>query len=297
MLNAARALAVADDSLASARAARLRHVTDDIPGITRSRAADGFDYRDPDGNLIGDYATLSRIKSLAIPPAWRAAWICPLPNGHIQATGRDARGRKQYRYQPRRRETRDETKFDRMLMFSRALPRIRRRVDADLRRHGLPRERVLAAIVRLLELTLFRVENSAYSKANNSFDLTTLRNRHAAVSANTICLALRGKSGIWNESRVSDRRLARIVKSCCDLPGDELFQCLDDAGERHTVGSAEVNDYLREISGEEITAKDFRTWAGTFLAALALQQLAQATGKARAGSLVRAVEQVARHVP
>jgi DNA topoisomerase I len=185
-----------------------------------------------------------------------------------------------------------------MLMFSRALPRIRRRVDADLRRHGLPRERVLlAAIVRLLELTLFRVGNSAYSKANNSFGLTTLRNRHAAVSSNTIRLALRGKSGIWNESRVSDRRLARIVKSCCDLPGDELFQCLDDAGERHTAGSAEVNDYLREISGEEITAKDFRTWAGTFLAALALQQLAQATGKARAGSLVRAVEQAARHVP
>ena len=296
MSNTGLALATTDDPLAAARYARLRHVTDDIPGITRSRAASGFNYRAPDGNLIGDFATLARIKSLVIPPAWTAVWICPFADGHIQATGRDARGRKQYRYHPRWRQTRDETKFDRMLMFSRALPRIRARVDADLRRHGLPRERVLAAIVRLLELTLFRVGNSEYSKANNSFGLTTLRNRHAAITGSTIRLAFRGKSGMWNESRVSDRRLARIVKSCRDLPGHELFQYVDDAGHRHTVGSSEVNDYLREISGEEITAKDFRTWAGTFLAALALQQLAQATGKASAASMVRAVEQVARHL-
>jgi DNA topoisomerase I len=215
-----------DGFLAAARSARLRHVTDDSPGLTRRRATSGFDYLD----LVGDFTTLSRIKALAIPPAWTGVWICPLPNGHIQATGRDGRGRKQYRYHPRWREARDENKFDRMLMFSRALPRIRARVDADLRRHGLPRERVLAAIVRLLELTLFRIGNSEYSKTNNSFGLTTLRNRHAAVTGDTIRLAFRGKSGVWNESRVSDRRLARIVKSCRDLPGHELFQYVDDAG-------------------------------------------------------------------
>ncbi|HEY1797945.1 MAG TPA: DNA topoisomerase IB [Stellaceae bacterium] len=286
-----------DEPAAAARAVRLRHVSDDRPGITRRRASTGFDYLDDNGALIGDYETLGRIKSLAIPPAWTDVWICPLPNGHIQATGRDARGRKQYRYHPRWREARDETKFDRMLVFSRALPRIRKRVDADLRRHGLPRERVLAAIVRLLELTLFRIGNSEYSKANNSFGLTTLRNRHAAISGNTIRLAFRGKSGVWNESRVSDRRLARIVKNCRDLPGYSLFQYLDDDGERHTVGSGEVNDYLREISGEEITAKDFRTWAGTYLAAMALQQLEPAaTETPRRSSLVRAVEQVAAHL-
>jgi DNA topoisomerase-1 len=284
------------DPLAAARSARLQHVTDDIPGFTRRRAASGFDYLDPDDHLIGDIATLTRIKSLAIPPAWTAVWICPFPNGHIQATGRDARGRKQYRYHPRWRETRDETKFDRMLMFSRALPRIRAHVDRDLRRHGLPRERVLAAIVRLLELTLFRIGNSEYSKTNHSFGLTTLRNRHAAVSGDTIRLAFRGKSGVWNESRVSDRRLARIVRNCRDLPGYELFQYLDEQGNRHIVDSGDVNDYLREISGEEITAKDFRTWAGTFLAALALRELTQTTGKARASTLVRAVEQVSRHL-
>jgi DNA topoisomerase I len=282
---------------AAARLARLRHVSDEMPGITRRRASSGFDYLDENGHLIGDYETLSRIKSLAIPPAWTNVWICPFPNGHIQAIGRDARGRKQYRYHPRWRETRDETKFDRMLTFSRVLPRIRARVDADLRRHGLPRERVLAAIVRLLELTLFRIGNSEYSKANNSFGLTTLRNRHASINGNTIRLAFRGKSGIWNEGRVSDRRLARIVKNCRDLPGYSLFQYLDEYGERHTIGSADVNDYLREISGEDITAKDFRTWAGTYLAAMALQQLDPLASETRLRStLVRAVEQVATHL-
>jgi DNA topoisomerase-1 len=282
---------------AAARRVRLRHVSDDMPGLSRRRAETGFDYLDEAGNLIADFETLSRIKALAIPPAWTNVWICPLPNGHIQATGRDARGRKQYRYHPRWREARDETKFDRMLMFSRVLPRIRARVDADLRRHGLPRERVLAAIVRLLELTLFRIGNSEYSKTNNSFGLTTLRNRHAAVSGNTIRLAFRGKSGVWNEGRVSDRRLARIIKNCRDLPGYALFQYLDDADERHTIGSADVNDYLREISGEEITAKDFRTWAGTYLAAMALQELGSvASATERRSTLLRAIEQVAAHL-
>ena len=288
--------AEAGDPLAAARSARLRHVSDDIPGITRRRAKSGFDYLDPDGRLIGDFATLSRIKALAVPPAWTAVWICPFANGHIQATGRDARGRKQYRYHPRWRETRDETKFDRMVMFSRVLPSIRARVDADLRHHGLQRERVLAVIVRLLELTLFRIGNSEYSKANNSFGLTTLRNRHAAVSGDTIRIAFRGKSGVWNESRVSDQRLARIVKRCRDLPGHALFQYVDEEGHRHTVGSSDVNDYLREISGEEITAKDFRTWAGTFLAALALREVVPVAGSSLKSTLLRAVEQVSRHL-
>lgn len=298
MANAEPSFAAAAEPAAAAQSARLRHVSDeDMPGITRRRAASGFDYFDPSGNLIGDPDTLGRIKALAVPPAWTDVWICPLPNGHIQATGRDARGRKQYRYHRRWRETRDETKFHRMLVFSRVLPRIRARVDADLRRRGLPRERVLAAIVRLLELTLFRVGNSEYSKANNSFGLTTLRNRHAAVTGDTIRLAFRGKSGIWNERRVSDRRLARIVKNCRDLPGYALFQYLDGEGNRHIVGSAEVNDYLRQISGEEITAKDFRTWAGTYLAALALQQLDPAASRPRhPATLLRAVEQVATHL-
>jgi DNA topoisomerase-1 len=288
---------IALEVAAAARSARLRHVGDDVPGIARRRAQSGFDYLDTSGHLIGDYDTLSRIKKLAIPPAWTDVWICPLANGHIQATGRDARGRKQYRYHPRWRETRDETKFDRMLMFSRVLPRIRKRVDADLRRHGLARERVLAAIVRLLELTLFRIGNSEYSKTNHSFGLTTLRNRHAAVTGNTIRIAFRGKSGVWNEGRVSDRRLARIVRNCRDLPGHALFQYLDEAGERHTIDSANVNDYLREVSGEEITAKDFRTWAGTYLAAMALQELgAVASATQRRSTLVRAVEQVAKHL-
>ncbi|HEX3881049.1 MAG TPA: DNA topoisomerase IB [Stellaceae bacterium] len=288
---------IRSEPAAAARSARLRHVADDMPGIARRPAASGFDYLDQSGNLVRDVATLSRIKALAIPPAWTKVWICPLPNGHIQATGRDARGRKQYRYHPRWREARDETKFDRMLVFSRVLPRIRTRVDADLRRHGLPRERVLAAIVRLLELTLFRIGNSEYSKTNNSFGLTTLRNRHAAISGNTIRLAFRGKSGVWNEGRVSDRRLARIVKNCRDLPGYALFQYLDDADERHTIGSVDVNDYLRQISGEEITAKDFRTWAGTYLAAMALQEPgAAASPTERRSTLLRAVEQVAAHL-
>ena len=294
---AAPTASAGDDPVAAAIAARLRHVSDDHPGITRHKARHGFDYRDRHGVLIGDFATLSRIKALAIPPAWTDVWICPSPNGHIQATGRDARGRKQYRYHPRWRETRDETKYGRMLVFSRALPQIRARVDADLRRHGLPRERVLAAIVRLMELTLFRIGNVEYSKANKSYGLTTLRHRHAVIEGNEIRLSFRGKSGVRHEGRITDRRLARIVKNCRDLPGYELFQYVDHDGNRHTLNSNDVNEYLRDISGEEITAKDFRTWAGTQLAAMALQQLSALDSKALAKStIVRAVEQVAKHL-
>jgi DNA topoisomerase I len=285
------------DPVAAARAAQLRHVSDDAPGITRHRARHGFDYREPDGAPIRDFETLSRIKALAIPPAWRDVWICPSANGHIQAIGRDARGRKQYRYHARWREARDETKFGRMLLFGAVLPRIRARVDADLRRHGLPRERVLAAIVRLMELTLFRIGNVEYSKANKSFGLTTLRNRHAIIEGDRIELSFRGKSGVRHDGSINDRRLARIVKNCRDLPGYELFQYLDEDGNRHSIDSADVNLYLREISGEDVTAKDFRTWAGTHLAAIALQEIAAFDTQAAAKSaIVRAVEQVAKHL-
>jgi DNA topoisomerase-1 len=289
--------AVVDDPVAAAKAAQLRHVSDDGPGITRHKAEHGFDYRDVHGVLIGGVETLGRIKSLAIPPAWTDVWICPDANGHIQATGRDARGRKQYRYHPRWRASRDETKYHRMLVFSRALPRLRARVEADLRRRGLPRERVLAAIVRLMELTLFRVGNTEYSQTNHSFGLTTLRNRHAVIAGDEIRLSFRGKSGVRQEGRITDRRLARIVKNCRDLPGYELFQYLDDNGNPHTIDSADVNEYLREISGEDITAKDFRTWAGTRLAAMALQEL-HALGDATTAKskILRAVERVAKHL-
>jgi len=285
------------DPVAAAKAANLRHVSDDAPGITRQKARQGFNYRDIHGELIADMETLGRIKSLAIPPAWTDVWICRSANGHIQATGRDARVRKQYRYHPRWRQTRDETKYGRMLMFSRALPRIRWRVEADLRRHGLPREKVVAAIVRLLELTLFRIGNSEYSKSNKSFGLTTLRHRHAIVEGGEIRLSFRGKSGVRHDGHLRDRRLARIVKNCRDLPGYELFQYLDAEGHRHAVDSADVNEYLREVSGEDITAKDFRTWAGTQLAAMALAHFSELDGETPANSsIVRAVEQVAKHL-
>lgn len=290
-------LASALDPAAAAKLAKLRHVSDDMPGITRHKARHGFDYRWPDGDLVSDFETLKRIRSLAIPPAWTDVWICPHHNGHLQATGRDKRGRKQYRYHPRWREVRDESKYSKMLIFGRVLPLVRERVDTDLRRHGLARERVLAAVVRLMEATLFRIGNSEYAKANNSYGLTTLRNRHVEIDGSHIRLSFRGKSGIRHETDISDRRLARLVKDCRELPGYELFQYLDEDGARHTIDSADVNDYLREISGEEITAKDFRTWAGTNLAALALQEFEFFDTEAkRKHAIVRAVEKVAKHL-
>jgi DNA topoisomerase I len=292
----ARATAALDPSTA-ARLARLHHTTDDKAGIIRHIARSGLEYRRPDGSPVRDLETLQRIKSLVIPPAWSAVWISPDPFGHIQATGRDQRGRKQYRYHPRWREVRDESKYGKMLTFARVLPLIRARVDADLRRHGLPCERVLAAIVRLLELTLFRIGNSEHAKANGSFGLTTLRDRHAHIHGSHIQLSFRGKRGIRYETDINDPRLVRIVKACRDLPGYELFQYLDDASERHTVSSTEVNAYLREITGEEITAKDFRTWAGTNLAALALREFEHVDSDAmRKRAVVRAVERVAKHL-
>jgi DNA topoisomerase I len=295
--NGVAALEAALDPVAAAKLARLRHVSDDMPGITRHKARSGFDYRLPDGELVRDLDTLKRIRSLAIPPAWTAVWICPYPNGHIQATGRDNRRRKQYRYHPRWREVRDESKYGKMLTFGRVLPIIRERVEADLRRRGLPRERVLAAVVRLMETTLIRIGNAEYAKANKSFGLTTLRDRHVEIEGNRIHLSFRGKSGIRHETDINDRRLARIIKDCRDLPGYELFQYIDEEGNRHTIDSADVNEYLHEISGEEITAKDFRTWAATNLAALALQEFELFDTEAKKKrAVVRAVEKVAKHL-
>lgn len=256
----------------AARQAKLRYVLDDRPGITRRKRGKSFQYLDPDGSPIRDPDELKRIASLAIPPAWTEVWICPNPNGHLQATGRDARNRKQYRYHPRWHEVRDESKFDRMLEFGRDLPAIRERVEQDLRRKTLCRERVLAAVVRLLETTFIRVGNDEYAKQNRSYGLTTMKDRHADVTSTTVHFRFRGKSGKKREVRLQDRRLARVVKQCRDIPGQELFQYYDGEGERRDVRSEDVNEYLREISGKDYTAKDFRTWAGTVLACLALQE-------------------------
>jgi DNA topoisomerase I len=275
-------------------AAGLRYISDDGPGIRRLRRGKSFTYKDPDGKTVRDRATLKRIKSLAIPPAWTDVWICPMPNGHLQATGRDQRGRKQYRYHTRWREVRDEHKFSRMLAFGRALPRIRARVEEDLRRPGLGREKVLATVVRLLETTLIRVGNEEYARENRSFGLTTMRDHHVDIDGTTIKFEFRAKSGKMQSIKLQDRRLARVVKTCVDLPGRELFQYIDESGERRTIDSADVNEYLRDISGDEFTAKDFRTWAGTVLAALALQEFeAVDTQAAAKRNVTQAIERVA----
>ncbi|MCE9553940.1 MAG: DNA topoisomerase IB [Planctomycetes bacterium] len=250
-----------------ARRAALRYVSDQEPGIQRQAAGKGFRYRSPTGRAVRNAALLRRIRALVIPPAWTDVWICPSPHGHLQATGRDARRRKQYLYHPKWSEIRDEAKYGRMAMFGKLLPRIRRRVTRDMALPGLPKEKVLATLVRLLEATMIRVGNEEYAKANSSFGLTTLRDRHAAIQGTKLQFRFRGKSGKDHTVEINSPRLARTVKRCQDLPGQELFQYLDEAGERHSIGSADVNAYLREISGEDITAKDFRTWAGTCLAA------------------------------
>jgi DNA topoisomerase-1 len=251
------------------KAAGLRHVSDQDPGISRRRAGTGFSYRRPDGSQI-DETTLDRIRALAIPPAWTDVWICPSPRGHIQATGRDQKGRKQYRYHDRWRQVRDENKYDRLIAFGRALPKLRARVERDLKKRGLNRDRVLAAVVRLMEMTLIRVGNEEYAKQNKSFGLTTLRDRHARIHGAKAVFEFRGKSGKLHRTGIRDRRLARIVKACQDLPGQRLFQYIDDDGEQRSVESADVNAYLREAMGEDFSAKDFRTWAGTVSAARAL---------------------------
>lgn len=244
-----------------------------------------------------DEETLGRIRSLAIPPAWTEVWICPAANGHLQATGRDARGRKQYRYHPAFRTLRDDSKYSRMVAFGKALPLIRERTEADLARPGLPREKVLAAVVRLLETTLIRVGNAEYARNNRSFGLTTMRNGHVEIEGSTMRFRFRGKSGIRHAIDLSDRRLARVVLKCQELPGQELFEYHDDDGERRDVTSNDVNQYLREITGEDFTAKDFRTWAGTVLASLALQEYESFDSQAEARrNVVRAIESVARRL-
>ena len=281
----------------AARAASLRYVSDEGPGIGRRRIGKGFSYRLPQGGPVKDPATLRRIKALAIPPAWTQVWICPLADGHIQATGRDEKGRKQYRYHPRWRETRDAAKFGHMVEFARALPRIRDQVEQDLRRPGLPRQKVLATVVRLLETTLIRVGNDDYAKHNGSYGLTTLRNRHVEVEGSQLRFTFKGKSGrIW-QLQIADRRIARILRECQDLPGQELFQYLEEDGTRRSIDSGDVNDYLRDIAGTEVTAKDFRTWAGTVLAALALHEFERFDTRAAAKRNVKqAIEQVAQRL-
>jgi DNA topoisomerase-1 len=257
----------------------LRHSTDRDPGIARRRSGRGFSYRHPNGRPVRDADTLERIRKLAIPPAWTDVWICAAPTGHLQATGRDARGRKQYRYHSRYRRRREAAKYERLMSFARALPAIRKRVDADLARPGVPREKVLAAVVRLLELTLIRVGNDEYARLNRSFGLTTLRNRHATVRGTSMRFRFRGKSGQQHEVSLRDRRLAAVVRRCRDLPGQELFQYEDEEGEIVDIRSEDVNDYLRGIA-PDVTAKDFRTWAGTVLAYRALRALGTPTSDA-----------------
>jgi DNA topoisomerase I len=272
----------------------LAYVDDGRPGLTRRRTARGFRYLDAKGAPVRDAATLARIKALAIPPAYTDVWICPRRNGHIQATGRDDKGRKQYRYHPDFRQAREENKFARIMAFADALPGIRKRIDADMRRAGLPREKVLATVVHLLETTLIRVGNDDYARTNKSYGLTTLRDPHVKVEGAELKFRFKGKSSkVWDVS-LKDRRVARIVKACQDLPGQELFQYLDADGERRDVTSSDVNAYLREITGEDYTAKDFRTWAGTVLAALALHEFEAFDSEAGAKRNVRAaIESVA----
>ena len=286
------------DSSTVAQDAGLRYVSDRTPGIRRRRARGGsFVYLDAEGREVRGEETLARIRSLVIPPAWTDVWICPSARGYLQATGRDKRGRKQYRYHPRWREVRDSNKYERLLAFAYTLPRLRRRVARDLSRRGLPREKVLAAVVRLLEATLVRVGNEEYAQENKSYGLTTLRNRHVRVRGTELRFVFRAKSGRERRLTMRSKRLSRIVRRCEELPGQNLFQYLDQDGVLCAVGSQDVNDYVREAAGGDFTTKDFRTWAGTVLAARALQELRQAvteTGAKR--NVVAAIDQVARRL-
>ncbi|HUR45933.1 MAG TPA: hypothetical protein VMZ27_08685 [Candidatus Saccharimonadales bacterium] len=279
--------------LESAKSVGLRYVSDNIPGYRRKPRGKTFLYYDQRGKPLRNPRELSRIKSLVIPPAWRDVWICPWSNGHLQATGRDARGRKQHRYHPRWREARDETKYSHMLAFAKALPGIRKRIHHDLNLRGLPRNKVLATIVKLLEVSLIRVGNEEYARENNSFGLTTLQDRHAQVNGSKVHFKFRGKSGKDHDIDVQDRHLSRIVKSCQDLPGQDLFQYIDEEGKQQDVKSEDVNQYLREITSAEFTAKDFRTWAGTVLAAMALREFEKCNNqRAARKNIVRAIERV-----
>ena len=290
-------VAVYVDPVESAKAAGLRYVSDDMPGIRRRKRGTGFSHLLPNGQTLQSAKDLERIRKLAIPPAWTDVWICPAANGHLQATGRDAKGRKQYRYHEEWRSVRDETKFGRMILFGEALPKIRQRIEEDLSQRGLTRTRVLAAVVKLLETTLIRVGNREYMKQNNSYGLTTLRDGHVDIEGAKIRFEFRGKSGKDHSVEIQDRRLARVVKQCRDLPGQTLFQYVDDNGERQKVLSEDVNAYLKEISGEDFTAKDFRTWGGTVLMLAALMEVGMCDGEKEATKVVvQAVKQVAENL-
>jgi DNA topoisomerase-1 len=276
------------DSKEAAATAGLRYVSDDRPGIRRKRSGKAFSYVRPDGTRLSEGGGLARIKALAVPPAWTDVWISPFADGHLQATGRDAKGRKQYRYHARFREIRESTKYEHVIAFADALPRIRTRVQEDMARRGLPREKVLATVVHLLETTLIRVGNDDYAKQNSSYGLTTLKNRHVEIAGNEVRFRFTGKSGKQWSLRVRDRRIAKIIRACQELPGQELLQYVDETGASKDVTSSDVNAYLKEITGEEITAKDFRTWAGTVLAAMALHELRSFDSEAEAKRNLRA---------
>ncbi|HEY6229127.1 MAG TPA: DNA topoisomerase IB [Verrucomicrobiae bacterium] len=282
------------DPVISAKEAGLHYVSDEQAGIRREKKGRDFQFINAAGRAIKDEADIRRIRKLAIPPAWTDVWICPDPNGHLQATGRDDRGRKQFRYHPRWREVRDETKYNRMIDFAKALPKIRERTAKDLAKSGLPLEKVLATVVRILETGVIRIGNEEYAKQNNSFGLTTMRDRHVRVRGSEMRFEFRGKSGKLHKIELQDPRLAKVVKGCQDIPGQELFQYLDDDGERRKISSNDVNDYLREITGGDFTAKDFRTWAGTVLAAMALREVEKTDTKAQQKkNITKAIESVA----
>jgi len=284
-----------EDPKEAANSAGLRYVTDARPGITRKPKDGDFAYYDNEGKQVKNKSTLDRLKSLAIPPAWRKVWICAQPNGHLQATGIDARGRKQYKYHPTWRSDRDEAKFERLLSFGQVLPKIRAQVDRDLRLPDLAREKVIATVVRLLEISLIRIGNEAYAKENNSFGLTTMRNRHVAVKGSTVKFQFRGKGGKIHSVEVSDKRIARVVKKCQELPGQQLFEFEDPSGEIATIGSEDVNEYLQRVTGQPFTAKDFRTWAGTVLAAIALWKMEEVDNQTLAKkNILTAIEAVAK---
>lgn len=285
----------------SAEKVGLAYVTSEGPGITRRRSGAGFSYRDAHDKLIRDEDTLARIKGLAIPPAWTDVWICPDENGHLQATGRDAKGRKQHRYHARFREVRDAAKFERLAEFAKALPALRKRIDEDMGKRGLPREKVLATIAHLLDTTLIRVGNDEYAKANKSYGLTTLKDQHAKVQGDTLRFVFTGKSGKSWKLTVKNRRVANVVKAAQELPGQRLFQYVDDDGEPQSVTSTDVNAYLREIADADITAKDFRTWGGTVLAAAELKRLngfdTQALAKANVKAAIETVSMSLGNTP
>jgi DNA topoisomerase-1 len=287
----------ASETMVAAESAGLVYVTDAEPGITRRRAGRGFSYTGPDGRRITDRPTLERIRSLVIPPAWTEVWISLEPDGHLQVVGRDARGRKQYRYHPHWRTFRDEHKYGRLAAFGAALPDLRARVDQDLSRRHLPREKVLATVVRLLDWTLIRVGNEEYARTNESFGLTTLRDDHVDVEGASVHFSFRGKSGKEHRVDIRDRRLANVIRRSQDLPGQHLFQYEDPDGVPRAIGSQDVNDYLREISGENFTAKDFRTWGGTVVAARRLREAGPFESAREANrNVVEAVRAVARHL-